>query len=223
VKSLIIKITYELFIFALVYGINTAIHCQTIEQPLTVQPSQISESPPEAPTVYEIYLAEGLGGYNRAAVRNYDAEARYPRNGTIYQKQFSHTNQLQVIGGGGNRAMYVSVEKSTVHFNPLVAITFGLINEPAGYPNIVFPMQRNVTGIYGHPFSAFPSGTNHVINYDLGELRTVIGDFVEDGKNLLAVAQGFGSKNGLVRLFEYTGKPAPYGWVSGGCGWRWQG
>lgn len=222
--QLLLIITYNVIFFAFTIYSTPFSFCQSAVTPHPISaksvqsihpihPLQISESPPIAPIVNEIFLAQGLGGRTLAAIRNYDAVAPFDRNGTIHQSQLFHPNRLQQLEGDSFRATYVSTGRLTGTLDPYAVFTFGSSNGSVRFPNIVIPMYGSLSKVYGHPFSAFPNGTNHPASYDQGELRTALGDFMENGRYMLAVAQGIGSRNGLVRIFEYTGEPAPNGWV----------
>jgi hypothetical protein len=91
-------------------------------------------------------------------------------------------------------------------------LSFGEAKGTHEYPNVVFPFTtlspyQLYYGI-GHPFEAFkdietPAG------YSRGEILTAIGNFTGQLPNQIAAAQGTGG-NQVVRLFQYTGKPAPH-------------
>lgn len=83
---------------------------------------------------------------------------------------------------------------------------------PGSFPNQVLVRSIGSRRVIGHSFNAFPHTSNASVNNPFGELRTAVGRFIP-GRNTsqIAVAQGVGG-NQVVRLFEYTGNPAPFGY-----------
>ncbi len=49
------------------------------------------------------------------------------------------------------------------------------------------------------------------MNYNGGEIRTAVGDFIGSGTPQIAAAQGIGG-SGVIRLFQYTGLSKPNAW-----------
>lgn len=118
----------------------------------------------------------------------------------------------RTIGGGRDRAVYLSSGDVNGDGVDEIVTTFGPITEEARYPNIVIVRNFITKKVIAHPFCAFPHTIpDSTVNYLQGELRSAIGDFIGAGKKQIAIAQGYGG-NGYIRLFQYTGEAAPYGW-----------
>ena len=152
---------------------------------------------------------------------------------------------LDAVGGGAGRIAYVSTGDLNNDGSKDIALSFGPVTEDAVYPNIIVVRDAATRGVIGHSFEAFPPGFGADVNYNGGEVRTAVGDFIHSGINILAAAQGVGG-NGVVRLIEYTANPAPNGWrvvgqfsglagpaktnnaaggltlAAGDVGWRWK-
>jgi len=173
-----------------------------------------SESPVDVPavSVNEIIISQGEGGQNIVIIRNFDKNSAIPQNAIIDRYQSSSSVLQDFIGGGSGRNTYVTAGDVNNDGKPDFIHTFGPISESAAFPNVLIPIDAITKLPIGHSFTAFPKGNSNPVQYDGGELRTAVGDFITDGENLLAVAQGFGSDRGLVRLFEFTGQPRPNSW-----------
>ncbi len=158
----------------------------------------------------EVILAAGHGGLQSIAVRNIDPDADIPVNGNLRGFRAAPPAYLQhpAIGGGLDRAAYVSAGDLNNDGNVDLAITLGPITEPANLANIVIPRDAVTKEFLVGPFVAFPQNGTGLIDYDRGQLRTAIGNFIGSSRNQIAVAQGVGG-NGIVRLFQYTGRPIP--------------
>jgi hypothetical protein len=162
----------------------------------------------EFPSVDELYIAQGAGGENLIHVRNFDENAG-ELNGIIGQYRSSSATFRASVGGGAGRASYIVVGDVDNDGDEDLVDSFGAVTEPDGaFPNIFIPRDATTKLPIGHSRNAFRS-----TQYANGELTAAIGDFKEDGVNLIAVAQGNGSTNSLVRLFQYTGLPAPNSWA----------
>lgn len=166
---------------------------------------------PSARKVDEIVLAQGAGGSSLVQIRNFDTESGQPQNAILDSYRVLSPGLVNRIGGGIDRAVHVSVGDINHDGKDDLIHTFGQVTASSTMPNLVIPMDAATKQVIGHSFTAFPSG-NGAVGYASGELFTAVGDFINDGENLLAVAQGIGSRNGLVRLFKYTGNPAPNAW-----------
>lgn len=156
------------------------------------------------PPVDEIILSQGAGGENLVNIRSFANNTVIPKNSIVRQYRAISDRFIEAIGGGMGRTTYTSIgdlnqdgQLETVH-------TFGPVIEDATFPNIVIPLRAGSRDVLGNSFMAFPTGSNNPIQYNGGELRTAIGDFIEDGTNIIAIAQGFGSQLGLVRLYQFS-------------------
>jgi len=145
-----------------------------------------------------IIIAQGAGGQDFVQWRDLFGEI------LLTYKSISN-RFLASVGGGRGRGTHVVMGDVNNDGYPDVVETFGVITEPALFPNVVIIFN------FGS-FTAFPIGEGNSVRYNYGELRTAVGDFISSGENLLAVAQGYGSQLGIVRLFQYTGAPPPNAW-----------
>jgi hypothetical protein len=158
----------------------------------------------------EIILAQGEGGQNQVRVRNFDPEVGL-QNTILTQFNYSSSNSTfrASVGGGAGRANHIAVGDVDNDGDLDFVDSFGPVTEEgAAFPNIFIPRDPVSKLPIGHSRNAFRAS-----QYANGELTVAIGDFKEDGVNLIAVAQGEGSSNSLVRLFQYTGLPAPNAWA----------
>ncbi len=161
----------------------------------------------------ELIISCGHGGGNGVNVRNLSPNASIPINGVLRGFNFAPTSFHEKVGGGLSRAVYVSAGDVNHDGNPDIVTTLGPIERESTFPNLVIVRDGSTKEIIGHPFSAFPKGNNNrAVEYNHGELRTVVGNFVRAGENHIAVAQGV-KGNQVVRLFQYTGFPAPFGFI----------
>lgn len=174
--------------------------------------STYTPTPTVIANIDEIVLAQGEGGSNLVSIRNFDNQAGIPVNSQIDSYRVLNNTIINSIGGGSGRTTYLSSGDLNHDGYMDLVFTFGVVKDTAAHPNIVIPFDLKTKQPIGHSFSAFPNGTENSVRNNSGELRTAVGDFMMDGQNLMAVAQGFGSQNGLVRLFRYTGQPRPNSW-----------
>jgi hypothetical protein len=144
-------------------------------------------------------------------IRNFDITSGKPLNAILDSYRVLNQRMNSSIGGGVDRAVHLAVGDIDRVGNEDVVHTFGEVTSNSLVPNLVIPINIKTKEVIGHSFNAFPAVSGPVA-YSTGELFAAVGDFVTDGQNVLAVAQGTGSQNGLVRLFEYTGEPAPRSW-----------
>ena len=166
-----------------------------VDGAVTINSTAIPES-----YVDEVIIGQGLGGQNLVNVRNFD-----PAVGPVT----SVLNSFGVLAGG--RATYLSSGDVDGDGDVDVVLSFGPVMEPEEFPNLVVVRDANTREVIGHSFEAFPSGVGADVNYNGGEVRTAVGDFIGAGIPQIAAAQGYGG-NGIVRLYQYTGLPAPFGW-----------
>ena len=158
----------------------------------------------------EVVISQGLGGDTLVNIRNFDPDEG-PISAIIRSFNGARGTFRDAIGGGAGRAAYVSTGDLDQNGNPDVVVSFGPITAPAIFPNIIVVRDAVTRGVVGHSFQAFPTGSGSDVNYNGGEVRTAVGDFLGTGAPQIAVAQGYGG-SGVVRLYEYTGLPAPFGW-----------
>ncbi len=185
------------------------------------------EPPIEEVDVDEVVVAAGQGGIQSVNVKNVDPNSSVPVNGTIRGFRGAPLAFLQnaAIGGGVDRAVYMSAGDLNNDDQLDVAITLGPVTEQATAPNVVLPRDLTNKLFISGPFYAFPStGTGGVV-YGQGELKTAIGNFIGSSTNQIAVAQGVGGKT-IIRLYQHTGLPFPLhyklvGQIQGLTGSEW--
>lgn len=166
----------------------------------------------EAESYYdELIVAQGEGGQSIVQIRNFNPQKK-SLTSVLQSFQGLAGALLKSAGGGAGRATYISSGDLNNDGSPEVVLSFGPIVEDATYPNMVVVKNADTRAVMGNAFQAFPQGTNSDVNYNGGDIRTAVGDFIGSGTRQIAVAAGFGG-NGMVRLFQYTGKPAPEGWA----------
>lgn len=176
-------------------------------------------TPSPTPTIVPVYddlvLSQGFGGGTLITVRNFD-----PNNGAITRVLRSFLGVSDVfrntIGGGSGRTTYVSTGDVNNDGTDDLVISFGIVADSSAlFPNIVLVRDGFSRQIIGHSFHAFPTGSGNNVNYNGGEVRTAVGDFLGIGSNQIAATQGFGG-NGVIRLYRFTGLPAPNSWAIAG-------
>lgn len=175
--------------------------------------SSISELP--TPYVDEAIIAQGFGGNNLINIRNMDSRSSQPITSVLRAMSGAGAAFRNRIGGGTARATYVTTGDVNGDGSADLVITFGPIAADADYPNIVVVRDAKTLEVIGHSFMAFPTGDQSDVNYNAGEIRSAVGDFLGNGKNQIAVAQGYNG-HGVVRLYQYTGEPAPNAYESVG-------
>jgi hypothetical protein len=161
----------------------------------------------------EIIVSAGHGGGAEVVVRNVSPNAAIPINGVLRGFKGAPLAYLQKIGGGTTRAAYVSAGDVNEDGKTDIVVTFGPVESDASLPNVVIVRDGVSKEIIGHPFSAFPKGnSNRAVEYNHGELRSAVGNFMRSRGTHIAVAQGiFG--NQLIRFFQPTGFPSPFGYI----------
>ncbi len=160
------------------------------------------ETPGEVPAVDEIVLGQGQGGRNRVQIRNFDPNSPFRLNQVITGFPVVPDPFLNAIGGGRGRTTYFSIGDLDGDSKTDIVFSFGTVLENANFPNIVIPFNMFERRPIGRTFNAFPAGTGDPVRFSGGEIRTAIGDFLADGQNLIATAQGASSERGLVRIWE---------------------
>lgn len=136
----------------------------------------------------------------------------------IYHLNYYYTNyrdhvilfyrdSLEAHFGGAGRKTYISIGDIDGDGHDDIVATLSPKTKKGPYPNIVRCVDLQTQKTIGHTFVAFQPG-DAPVNYDGGEVKSTIGNFTGMQPNQIALAQGKGS-NGVVRLFQYTGKPAP--------------
>lgn len=170
----------------------------------------------------EILLTQGKDGLFILDVRNTDVR-NAPIDKLVDSVKTTGHRAYSLVHNKQNRGTYTSVGNLDDDEYLEFALTYGPITEtpienPNVTPNYLMPADSySFNRFYflsalNNPLSPFPYGNENPVQYKGGELRTAIGNFLQEDENLIAVAQGFGSKLGLVRLFKNTGLPAPNGW-----------
>jgi sugar lactone lactonase YvrE len=172
----------------------------------------ITPIPTPVENVDEIIVSQGTGGNNIVSIRNFDENANEPLTAQIESIRALNEKVINQIGGGEGRNTYVSTGDINQDGFEDIIFSFSQLRGPAEFPNIIIPFDLRSKQPIGHPFSAFPKGFGTPVHYSSGELRTEVGNYLQSKVSLLAVAQGFGSQAGLVRLFEFTTQPAPGSW-----------
>ncbi|MGC9328381.1 MAG: hypothetical protein ACP5I1_12165, partial [Candidatus Hinthialibacter sp.] len=158
----------------------------------------------------QLVIAQGFGGNTHVNVRNLDpsiapiTSVRMALNGLA-------GGFAEKTGGGEGRPTYISSGDVNNDGSPDIVLSFGPILSEAIHPNIIVARDAFTKEVIGHSFVAFPSGEGTDANYNGGEIRTAVGDFIGSGIPQIAAAQGRGG-NGMVRLYQYTGQPAPLAW-----------
>lgn len=158
----------------------------------------------------ELAIAQGHGGGTETNLRTFDPGAGGV-NTVLRSMRAAGGRFLESIGGGTGRATHVSMGDVNNDGRPDLVLSLGPVTAEARFPNIVVPRGAVTRGVIGHSFNAFPPGVGSPVNYNGGEVWTAVGDFIGSGTPQIAAAQGYGG-NGVVRLFQYTGRPAPNGW-----------
>lgn len=173
--------------------------------PTTVAVNTPTPQKPNGVILHDMVIAQGEGGQNLVQVRK-------PNHQIVDQYRALNNRFIESIGGGTGRSTYVTTgDINNDGVNDYIN-TFGPAKENGLFPSIVTAIDSQTKRIIGHSFSPFPPGTGSPIRYNGGELRTAIGKFISTNENLLAVAQGNGSEKSIVRIFRYTGEPAPRAW-----------
>lgn len=162
----------------------------------------------------ELIVSQGFGGRTAVNIRSFDPNAGPP---AAILRSFSGIPDRfeEQVGGGAGRATYVSAGDVNNDGTPDVVLSFGPIVEEAVFPNLIVPRDGTTREVVGHSFSAFPTGEDSSVNYSGGETRTAVGDFIGSPTKQIAIAQGHGG-SGVIRIFQYTGLPAPNGWEAVG-------
>lgn len=203
---------------------NTLIEETPTPSPTATATATATPTPTQTPTptplaavdVDEIVLAQGAGGDNRILHRNFaDNDTPHVKNGIIRNYKAIGPPSLSAWGGGSGRTTYFSLGDVDNDGDVDIVNTFGTVTkEDAAYPNMMVAIDISTKQLIGHARHTFRSTGS--LDYKKGELRTAVGDFKVDGENLIAVAQGFGSEIGLVRLYKFTGLTAPNAWAYDG-------
>ena len=161
--------------------------------------------------INDVVVSQGLGGQTLVNYRNLNP-TQGPVTSILRSFRGCGGAFLEAVGGGIGRITYVSTGDVNGDSIPDTVVSFGPVTAAgAVYPNIIVVRDGLTSAVVGHSFQAFPTGSGSPVNYNWGEVRTAVGDFSGVGSVQIAAAQGYGG-DAVVRLFEYTGDPAPNGW-----------
>ncbi|MFB3787507.1 MAG: C25 family cysteine peptidase [bacterium] len=158
----------------------------------------------------KLILAQGWGGRTIINIKNFDPDAG-PLTSVLRSFSGAAGSFLEKIGGGDGRPTFLSSGDLDNDGSPEVVITLGPILGDALFPNILVARNAETREVLGHSFVAFPSGSDTPVQYNGGDVRTAVGNFTGSGLPQIAAAQGRGG-NGIIRLYQYTGQPAPNAW-----------
>lgn len=167
-------------------------------------------TPTPLPYYDQLIIAQGYGGETIVNVRNLDP-AKAPITSIRQSLSGLAGKFLEKLGGGAGRDTFVSSGDLNNDGSPEIVLSFGPVTSDAVYANIIVARNADTREVLGSSFNAFPQGGAADINYNGGEVRTAVGDFIGSGTPQIACAQGQGG-HGMVRLYQYTGKPAPLAW-----------
>ncbi len=185
--------------------LNSKINSKPGQNPSSLSPYSLDES------IFDtLAVSQGFGGDTAVNIRNFDPSEK-PQTAILRSFQGLAGKFLLNVGGGSGRTTYLSSGDLNNDGVSEVVVSFGPITEEALYPNLVVARDSETGNVLGHSFEAFPSNSDSPINYDIGEIRTAVGDFIGSGTRQIAAAQGVGGQ-GIIRLFQYSGRPAPRGW-----------
>ena len=159
----------------------------------------------------KLILAQGWGGRTLINIKNFDPDVA-PLTSVLKAFSGAAGTFLEKIGGGEGRPVFLSSGDLNNDGSPEVVVTLGPILADAVYPNILVARNAETREVLGHSFVAFPTGSETAVQYNGGDVRTAVGDFIGSGIPQIAAAQGRGG-NGIVRLYQFTGRPAPNAWA----------
>ncbi len=169
--------------------------------------SNAAESDPRSSRRDGLVMAQGFGGRNLIQIQPAMAWNYYQPLSSFLGT--SHPAGQKPEGGSG-RSTYVSTGDVDGDGDPDIVVSHGPIVVPATFPNLVSVHDARTFQRVGHPFSAFLPGTDRPVHYSRGDIRTAVGRFLSKDAAQIAVAQGIGGSD-AIRLYQYTGKPAPQG------------
>ena len=167
-------------------------------------PGNAPDSPPfREETEDQVIVSQGAGGRSMFDVRLFNKDldscffilkslkSRFPN------KPGAFCGAVYVTAGDVNND---GVEDIVTTFGPKrPKPPFRVIN--------LFVVRDGKSGdLISHPFNAFPPK-----RYTGGEVHCAVGDFIGSPTKQIAFAQGVDGAN-TICLFQYEGKPRPYGW-----------
>lgn len=170
--------------------------------------------PPEV-VIDQLIVAQGFGGKNAINFKNIDPAVTtidgktVAVNSTYRSVAVASGAFLEKIGGGADRAAYAGLGDIDDDGDMDLVLSMGSVTIPdATYPNIVVVKDAKTRALVGNSFVAFP-----VSSYAGGDTPIAVGNFIGSATaDQIATAQGFGGNN-IIRIYQYTGQPAPYGFA----------
>lgn len=170
--------------------------------------------PPVTPAaeIDEIVIAQGFGGTAEQQTRNVDTTGTEPLLGLLNTLSAMPGQFEPRVGGGLDRNVYLSIGDVNNDGQADIVNTFGPITSSATFPNMFIVRDGRTRAVVGSPLSLFPH-TNPAtfINLTSGEMRSAVGNFTGSATNQIALAAGFGSDRGTVRIVELDASE-PNGW-----------
>lgn len=164
------------------------------------------------PPYDEVILAQGFGGSTDLHIRNVAPNLAFPIIGIWRSFPAMPVEFEEIVGGGRERAVYVSTGDVDADGQEDLVTTFGPIVQEATFPSLFVVRNPRNKGLVASPWEAFPTNKpGESINYVTGEMRSAVGDFLGSGTPQIALAQGYGS-NGIVRLWQINNTPGENPW-----------